>query len=103
MIHFSSLAIAIIIIEIHKFCFISLVVGGAVELRDWREEHPGPKLTNGDPEYLKRRYEALRKTSLCWFHFNHPDGCVLQTEQCPYAHSQDELVERPSQEYLKFL
>jgi len=80
-----------------------LVVRGVVQLRDWTQELPGPKLTNGNPEYLKRRYEALRNTSLCWFHLNHPDGCVLPTEHCPYAHHEDELVDRPSQEYLKSL
>ncbi|KXJ27835.1 putative tRNA (uracil-O(2)-)-methyltransferase [Exaiptasia diaphana] len=85
----------------HRFIF--KVVGGIVELQDWRDQLPGPKLTTGDHEYLKRRYDALRNTSLCWFHFNHPDGCVLQTDQCPYAHNESDLINRPSQEYLKNL
>jgi hypothetical protein len=85
-----------------SFILLLLVVGGVVQLRDWRQEAPGPKLTtNADVEFLKRRYKALRNTSMCWFHLNHPDGCILSTEQCPYAHSQDELLERPSAEYLK--
>ncbi|XP_031573877.1 probable tRNA (uracil-O(2)-)-methyltransferase isoform X2 [Actinia tenebrosa] len=80
------------------------VVGGVVQLRDWRKETPGPKLTpNADVEFLKRRFDALGNTSMCWFHFNHPDGCTLLTEQCPYAHSEDELVVRPTTQYLNSL
>lgn len=90
-------------LTVFSFWFLS-VVGGTVQLRDWRKETPGPKLTsNADVEFLKRRFEALRNTSFCWFHFNHPDGCTLLTEQCPYAHTKDELVDRPTIEYLNSL
>ncbi|EDO44636.1 predicted protein, partial [Nematostella vectensis] len=81
----------------HRYVF--KVVSGTVELRDWRVEVPGPKMTGRDPAYLQRRYDALYKTTTCWFHSYHPDGCC--SKRCPYAHGEDELRDRPSAQYLK--
>ena len=77
-----------------------IVTGGVVEIRDWTQEIPGPRGKKGDPARKKRRSEALWKTSLCWFHLHHPDGCPVSVEQCPFAHGEDELKERPTAEYL---
>lgn len=35
------------------------------------------------------------KTTLCWFHDNHPDGCPKASADCLYAHGLTELRPRP--------
>eukprot|EP00800_Vazella_pourtalesii_P014403 TRINITY_DN3653_c0_g1_i2.p2 TRINITY_DN3653_c0_g1~~TRINITY_DN3653_c0_g1_i2.p2 ORF type:complete len:135 (+),score=24.32 TRINITY_DN3653_c0_g1_i2:918-1322(+) len=58
------------------------VHGGVIRLRDWREEGLGK---NSD----------LFKTKLCWFYANHPQGCPLEVEKCPYAHGDTDTRPRP--------
>lgn len=79
------------------------VTGGLVELRDWSQEsscHGAKKANFGKKQ---RRSQALRKTSLCWFYLHHPDGCPVTAEKCHYAHTTDDLRERPSVEVLNSL
>ncbi|XP_047574706.1 probable tRNA (uracil-O(2)-)-methyltransferase isoform X4 [Lutra lutra] len=68
------------------------VVNGRVHIRDWREE----KLQRQPHSEAKRRLcsEAF-KTRVCWFYSHHPDGCVLPSDSCPFAHGPAEL--RPPQ------
>uniref|UniRef100_A0A8C3YME2 tRNA (uracil-O(2)-)-methyltransferase n=1 Tax=Catagonus wagneri TaxID=51154 RepID=A0A8C3YME2_9CETA len=56
------------------------VVNGQVCIRDWREE----RLRKG------KESEAF-KTRICWFFTHHPDGCVLPSDCCPFAHGPGEL------------
>ncbi|XP_032711668.1 probable tRNA (uracil-O(2)-)-methyltransferase isoform X3 [Lontra canadensis] len=64
------------------------VVNGRVHIRDWREE----KLQRQPHSEAKRRLcsEAF-KTRVCWFYSHHPDGCVLPSDSCPFAHGPAEL------------
>ena len=82
---------------------IHTVAGGVVQMRDWTQETPGPRGKKGDVARKQRRSQALWKTSLCWFYLQHPDGCPVAVEQCPFAHGEDELRERPTAEYLNNL
>lgn len=68
------------------------VVNGRVHIRDWREK----KLQRQPHSEAKRRLcsEAF-KTRMCWFYSHHPDGCVLPSDSCPFAHGPAEL--RPPQ------
>lgn len=79
------------------------VEGGEVQLRDWANGVPVPRRKYGDKARREKRAQALWKTSLCWFHFNHPQGCPIRAEKCSFAHNADELQERPSPDYLKNL
>uniref|UniRef100_M3YGK1 tRNA (uracil-O(2)-)-methyltransferase n=1 Tax=Mustela putorius furo TaxID=9669 RepID=M3YGK1_MUSPF len=72
--------------------FEDTVVNGRVHIRDWREK----KLQRQPHSEAKRRLcsEAF-KTRMCWFYSHHPDGCVLPSDSCPFAHGPAEL--RPPQ------
>ena len=35
--------------------------------------------------------EERRKTKLCWFHLNHPHGCLFSADNCNYAHDEEQL------------
>ena len=83
--------------------FYLTVAGGVVQIRDWTQETPVPRGRKGDLARKQRRSQALWKTSLCWFNLHHPDGCPVSVEKCPFAHSEDELKERPTAEYLSSL
>lgn len=72
----------------------SLVEGGCVYIRDWRERKP----FRADAKRKPVAPGAL-KTRLCWFHAHHPQGCPLQAENCAFAHGADDL--RPSTRPLK--
>ena len=76
------------------------VAGGIVHLRDWTQETLGPRGKKGDLARKQRRSQALWKTSLCWFHLQHPDGCPVAIQHCPFAHGRSELRERPTAEFL---
>ena len=62
--------------------FLFLVRGGVIQLRDWREEGVA-------------RSSDLFKTKLCWFYANHPQGCPLGLEKCPYAHGDSDTRPKP--------
>ena len=83
--------------------FYLTVVGGVVQMRDWTQETSVPRGRKGDLARKQRRSQALWKTSVCWFNLHHPDGCPVSVEKCPFAHSEDELKERPTAEYLSSL
>lgn len=76
------------------------VAGGTVQLRDWTQETLAPRGKKGDLARKQKRSQALWKTSLCWFHLQHPDGCPVAIQQCPFAHGKSELRERPTAEFL---
>lgn len=80
--------------------YIFKVTGGVVQMRDWTQETPGPRGKKGDLARKQRRSQALWKTSLCWFYLQHPDGCPVAVQQCPFAHGEHELRERPTAEFL---
>ncbi|XP_058861112.1 probable tRNA (uracil-O(2)-)-methyltransferase isoform X2 [Acipenser ruthenus] len=67
------------------------VLGGIVQIRDWREETGGRK---AKPDLKRKLSSAVLKTRLCWFFVNHPDGCPIPSESCLFAHGPEEL--RPS-------
>lgn len=63
------------------------VLDGRVHIRDWRRELQGEKCLE-----TKRGPSAEAfKTRLCWFFTHHPDGCVLPSTSCPFAHGPGEL------------
>jgi len=67
------------------------VMGGVVSLRDYRNVDD-MKLSKAS--LLKRKKGGAtprKKTKLCWFHMHHPQGCVLQTDQCAYAHGETDI------------
>uniref|UniRef100_H0WKC2 tRNA (uracil-O(2)-)-methyltransferase n=1 Tax=Otolemur garnettii TaxID=30611 RepID=H0WKC2_OTOGA len=68
------------------------VLNGRVHIRDWREEKLQKKK---QPEAKQRPFSESFKTRVCWFFIHHPDGCVLPSDCCPFAHGPGEL--RPSQ------
>lgn len=76
------------------------VAGGLIEMRDWSQESPSPGAKKCDLGRKLQRSHALRKTSFCWFYLHHPDGCPVPAEKCRYAHTTDDLRERPSAEVL---
>ncbi|XP_033123517.1 probable tRNA (uracil-O(2)-)-methyltransferase [Anneissia japonica] len=71
------------------------VSGNFVQVRDWAKSDLRSAKSN---QSLKRLQDKglLFKTKHCWFHGNHPDGCPLPIETCPFAHGDDDLRERPS-------
>ncbi|KAI8783029.1 tRNA (uracil-O(2)-)-methyltransferase [Biomphalaria glabrata] len=72
--------------------YIFQVTGGRVQLRDFTQ--PNPWLGR-NPNKLKRKQRMQpgdkKKTTLCWFHIHHPEGCPLPSEDCQFAHSETEL------------
>ncbi|XP_032251487.1 probable tRNA (uracil-O(2)-)-methyltransferase isoform X1 [Phoca vitulina] len=68
------------------------VLNGSVHIRDWREEKPHRQQC---PEAKRRLFSEAFKTRICWFFSHHPDGCVLPSDGCPFAHGPAEL--RPPQ------
>eukprot|EP00112_Aurelia_sp_Birch-Aquarium-sp1_P024189 Seg752.11 transcript_id=Seg752.11/GoldUCD/mRNA.D3Y31 product="tRNA uracil-O 2-methyltransferase" protein_id=Seg752.11/GoldUCD/D3Y31 len=65
------------------------VVKGEVILRNYKnpEDHINRRSKKGGRTKPKSNY----KTKLCWFHFNHPDGCILSDKECQFAHNELEL------------
>lgn len=49
---------------------------GKIALRDWRQEVKS-----------KEKIAEKWKTRRCWFYAWHPQGCILDEEQCPYDHN----------------
>ncbi|XP_059022202.1 probable tRNA (uracil-O(2)-)-methyltransferase isoform X2 [Mustela lutreola] len=68
------------------------VVNGRVHIRDWREKKLQRQLHS---EAKRRLCSEAFKTRMCWFYSHHPDGCVLPSDSCPFAHGPAEL--RPPQ------
>ncbi|XP_059962487.1 probable tRNA (uracil-O(2)-)-methyltransferase isoform X2 [Mesoplodon densirostris] len=64
------------------------VLNGRVRIRDWREERPRKEK---EPEAKRRLFSETFKTRICWFFAHHPDGCVLPSDRCPFAHGPGEL------------
>ena len=69
---------------------LHLARDGFVQLRDWyknTEDGAGRKRSKPSQRQL------LHKTTLCWFHANHPHGCPRI--ECCYAHGVEDLTTRP--------
>ena len=58
-------------------------------MADHDEHQRSKKRVKG--QQLKADTALLRKTKLCYFHDNHPDGCSLIAEACRFAHGVEEL------------
>ncbi|XP_010640075.1 probable tRNA (uracil-O(2)-)-methyltransferase isoform X2 [Fukomys damarensis] len=71
------------------------VLDGRVHIRDWRREL---QRTGCSEAKCGPRSEAF-KTRICWFFTHHPDGCVLPSTSCPFAHGPQEL--RPPRPHKK--
>ncbi|XP_076828603.1 putative tRNA (uracil-O(2)-)-methyltransferase [Brachyhypopomus gauderio] len=65
------------------------VEGGRVHVRDWRSGGSG-QVARAAPK-RKPETAGARKTRLCWFHTHHPHGCPLTTEDCTFAHGDEDL------------
>ncbi|EHB03682.1 Putative tRNA (uracil-O(2)-)-methyltransferase [Heterocephalus glaber] len=63
------------------------VLDGRVHIRDWRRELQREK----HPEAKRGPSSEAFKTRICWFFTHHPDGCVLPSTSCPFAHGPQEL------------
>ena len=87
----------VLISSVWVFCGSSysflVVLKGDVMLRNYRtqQRRKGKKWKQN----LQAKQGCNLKTKLCWFHFNHPQGCIMQASDCNFAHSEAEL------EYLK--
>lgn len=71
------------------------VLDGRVHIRDWRRELQRKRCSEAK---CGPSSEAF-KTRICWFFTHHPDGCVLPSTSCPFAHGPQEL--RPSRPHKK--
>ncbi|XP_065890445.1 probable tRNA (uracil-O(2)-)-methyltransferase isoform X2 [Dysidea avara] len=71
---------------------------GYVQLRDWSKKKDGGKSVS-----RKRNKPSLQnlhhKTTLCWFHTHHPQGCPRL--ECCYAHGLEDLATRPQFSHAK--
>lgn len=73
-----------------NFSHIFQVSGSHVQFRDYRQPWGYKSQTKTK---TKERAKSL-KTALCWFHENHPDGCLLSQKTCNFAHGQNDLVSK---------
>ncbi|XP_067650210.1 probable tRNA (uracil-O(2)-)-methyltransferase [Haliotis asinina] len=69
------------------------VSGGRVRLRDFSQANPWSQSRKAKNKKLSAADH--HKTSLCWFHANHPDGCPRSADKCDFAHGQPELRGKP--------
>ncbi|XP_013013035.1 probable tRNA (uracil-O(2)-)-methyltransferase isoform X2 [Cavia porcellus] len=63
------------------------VLDGRVRIRDWRQELQRKKHSAA----MQGPSSEAFKTRACWFFMHHPDGCVLPSASCPFAHGPQEL------------
>ena len=69
------------------------VQNGQVQLRQWDDDDECWRVR----QRMKRKGKQtpdntqLIKTKLCWFNSNHPDGCPRNSEQCYFAHGEEDL------------
>ncbi|KDR16845.1 putative tRNA (uracil-O(2)-)-methyltransferase [Zootermopsis nevadensis] len=69
--------------------YVFLVEHGYVQLRvpsvnaSFQENKPISRRKRHSPGNIRN---VSRKQKLCWFHFNHPDGCPLSDDDCSYRH-----------------
>ncbi|XP_074641673.1 putative tRNA (uracil-O(2)-)-methyltransferase [Tubulanus polymorphus] len=64
---------------------IFAVIGGKVQLKSELKERPKQK------NKFSKNPELFLKTKLCWFNDHHPDGCPRVSENCLFAHGNNEL------------
>ncbi|XP_012256147.2 probable tRNA (uracil-O(2)-)-methyltransferase [Athalia rosae] len=57
------------------------VIQGKVQFRI-----PGSSTVIGRKKKRQKDSKSTKKSKLCWFHQNHPDGCPLNAETCNYKH-----------------
>lgn len=67
--------------------FCASVLDGRVRIRDWRQELQRKKHSAA----MQGPSSEAFKTRACWFFMHHPDGCVLPSASCPFAHGPQEL------------
>ncbi|XP_065054709.1 probable tRNA (uracil-O(2)-)-methyltransferase [Rhopilema esculentum] len=66
------------------------VVKGEVSLRNYKDQ-----CDNGSTRKKKSAKATQRnnyKTKTCWFHFHHPNGCILPDVDCNFAHFEAEAT-----------
>lgn len=66
------------------------VVGGVVCLRDYR--NPTDMKPSKKSLQKSQNKKDKHKTKCCWFYTHHPQGCVLSTIECKYAHGEADCV-----------
>ncbi|CAJ0942279.1 unnamed protein product, partial [Mesorhabditis belari] len=59
------------------------IESGNVRIRDWRKQEEW----NGMKKKKAKMNPSKIKTTACWMHLYHPDGCPLTEEECTYLHS----------------
>ncbi|CAG5118913.1 unnamed protein product, partial [Candidula unifasciata] len=72
------------------------VTGGNVQLRDFTAADPWNGCNVKKGRNKRGNQEHTRKTTLCWFADNHPDGCPKTNNDCPFAHGSGELRDKLS-------
>jgi tRNASer (uridine44-2'-O)-methyltransferase len=73
----------------HDFVFV--VRDGSVRLRCYADPSD-LTLSRAKKRKVNGKTAARNsKTKLCWFHENHPQGCSLSKEECPWAHGSEDL------------
>lgn len=86
----------IIMANFISFLLLPVVVyGGFVQLRNWTDKSCHGPRKPAKPRSAKDA-KLLVKTKPCWFHEHHPQGCPRLAENCPYAHGQQEIRDRPN-------
>lgn len=73
-------------------CHIFQVSGGQVQLRDFTLDDPFEGRRRKTEDSDRSMY---LKTTLCWFHGHHPQGCPKNSDDCLYAHGLTELRPKP--------
>ena len=76
-----------------------LARGGFVQLRDWSKQDDSKNCGGSKRRFKPSQRQLLHKTTLCWFHAHHPQGCPRL--QCCYAHGLEELTSRPQFSYAQ--
>ena len=64
---------------------IFMVRGGTFRLRCLARDEVNPGRSKGNRK---------TKVKLCWFEQNHPQGCPVNKEDCPYAHGEQDLKQQ---------
>lgn len=72
------------------------VESGQVRIRDWSSVQDQGQRAVRAKSRPKRGQLVFHKTKLCWFAQHHPQGCPRGDGACTYAHSKEELRERPN-------
>lgn len=69
----------------HPLCIVVVLPGAVIRLADF----------SVDKRTESKLSVAQYKTKLCWFYASHPDGCVMSSDTCRYAHGEAQLRPKP--------